>query len=140
MRSDRLISQPVDDIFHWLSERTGLVRAADFIGQARVVDGKIVAAFGYDRHWDVSCHMHFAFEKNGLNRTLLHYAFKVPFDQWGYRCILGTAREGDAGGKFATHLGFTDFAILPDAQPNGGLRFMVMRRETCRWLKPMGSY
>lgn len=136
---DQLIAEPADDIFNWLSDRTGLVRAADFLGQARIVNGKIVAAFGYDQHWDTSCRMHFAIDKNGLNRLLLYYAFLVPFVQWGYKCIIGVTPEGSAGRKLAHHLGFKDFAILPDAQPNGGLCYMVMRREDCRWLKLVRS-
>lgn len=141
-REDKLINGPSREIHNWISERSGLVWVADFLGIARVVDGKIVAAFGYDHHQDASCCMHMASDTQfGFNRALLRHAFKVPFEQWGYKCLIGIAQVGNKrSNNLATRLGFKEFAILPDAHPSGGLRFSVMSKDSCRWLRPMGSY
>lgn len=142
VRRDELVNGPSREIHHWISERSGLVWVEDFLGIARVVDGNIVAAFGYDHHQDSSCCLHTASDTQfGYNRTLLRYAFQVPFVQWNYKCLIGIAQVGNLrSNNVATRLGFEEFAILPDAHPSGGLRFSVMSKDSCRWLKPMGSY
>ena len=42
-------------VFDWIHARSGLVWVADFYGIAREVNGRIVAAMGYDHHQDSSC-------------------------------------------------------------------------------------
>lgn len=140
-REDRLICESAREIHRWIADRSGLVWVEDFVGIARVVDGKIVAAFGYDHHQDSSCCLHTACEPGGYNRALLRYAFLVPFRQWGYKCLISIAQNGNVrSNNVAARLGFQEFAILPQAHPSGGLRFGVMSSEQCRWLEPMGSY
>lgn len=141
-REDKLINGPSREIHQWISKRSGLVWVEDFLGIARVVDGKIVAAFGYDHHQDASCLLHTASDTQfGYNRTLLRYAFHVPFVQWNYKNLIGIAQVGNLkSNNIATRLGFKEFAILPDAHPSGGLRFSVMSKDSCRWLVPTRSY
>lgn len=136
MGVDRLIADP-ERIQGWMHERSGLPFHAVFRGLAREIDGEIVAAFGYDNFQDWSCTIHIATASpTAINRTLLRYAFEVPFNQWQYKCLIGIIAEGNkASRRVADKLGFTEFAILPDAHPSGSLRFFRMYKGDCRWLK-----
>lgn len=141
VREDKLTSESPREIHAWIAKRSGLIWVEDFIGIARIVDDKIVSAFGYDHHQDTSCLLHTACEPGGYNRELLRRAFWVPFHQWGYKCLISIAQNGNLrSNNVAARLGFQEFAILPQAHPSGGLRFGVMYPDDCRWLKPMGSY
>lgn len=132
---DRLISD-TDRIHQWINDRSGLVRVRDFVGIAREVDGRIVAAVGYDHHQDWSASFHIAVTKHGLNRELLWRAFEVPFTQWDYRLLLGIVQVGNAASlNIARRLGFSQWGTLPEAHPSGSLEFFQMRREHCPWLE-----
>lgn len=106
-----------------------------FHGIAREVRGEIVAAFGYDHFQDLSCCFHVATDYPwAINRELLYKGFWVPFEQWGYRELLGII-QGDnmASRNLATRLGFQEFASRPEAHP-AGLHFYAMKKQDCRWL------
>lgn len=116
-----------EPIHAWIHARSGLVWVQDFCGLARVVDGRMVAAVGYDHHQDSSCSFHLAIEKGGLSRELLWRMFNVPFEQWGYKVLLGIVQAGNAKSiKIAHRLGFETFATLPEAHPSGSLEFFRM--------------
>ena len=136
-RKDRLIADPAL-IQHWLHRRSGLPLQKGFHGVAREVDGRIVAAFGYDYFQGSSCCLHTATDYPwGYNRALLTKAFKVPFEQWGYNCLISIIQSGNLSSlNMSRRLGFTEFAVLPGAHPSGGLHFGVMYRDDCRWLLP----
>lgn len=136
MDRDRLISDS-PRIQAWMHEQSKLPLQREFHGIAREVDGEIVAAFGYDNFQGVSCCLHACSSKPaGFNRSLLYHGFAVPYLQWDYRVLLGIIAEGNIKSRrFATHLGFTEFAVVPDSCSSGALHFFQMRRENCRWLK-----
>ena len=119
-----------------MHDRSGLPIQREFHGLAREIDGEIVAAFGYDSFQDWSCQLHACTDlPSGFNRTLLRAAFDVPYNQWGYRCLIGIIQHGNSKSlKFARKLGFKEFGLLSDAHPSGGLHVLVQRREDCRWL------
>lgn len=121
----------------WLHSRSGLPLMQEFIGIAREVDGQIVAAFGYDNFQQWSCCLHTATDVPwGYNRTLLRTAFTVPYVQWDYRCLLAIIQVGNQKSmNIADRLGFTEIAVVPEAHPAGGLRFLKMKKEDCRWLR-----
>ena len=104
----------------------------DFHGIARELDGKIVGAFGYDSFQPGGCAMHLCLESAAaLNRQLLWQAFRVPFEQWNYSYLLAIIQEHNVNSlNMATRLGFKKFGEVP-----GHLRFGVMYRDDCRWLK-----
>jgi len=122
------------EIHEWISRRSGLIWVDDFCGVARVVDGQIVAAVGYDHHQTWSCCFHIAADRP-IDRELLWRAFQVPFVQWDYRVLLGIVQAGNAKSlNIATRLGFETFATIPGAHPSGSLEFFKMEREHCPWL------
>lgn len=131
MQVDRLISDS-PRIQEWMHARSGLPIMRDFHGIARELDGKIVGAFGYDSFQPGGCAMHLCLESAAaLNRQLLWQAFRVPFEQWNYSYLLAIIQEHNVKSlNMATRLGFKKFGEVP-----GHLRFGVMYRDDCRWLK-----
>lgn len=124
-----------EEVHAWIHSRSGLVWVADFHGIAREVDGKIVAAVGFDHHQGTSCSFHIAADPRGLSRQLLFHAFATPFLQWEYKVLLGIVQAGnEASNHIATRLGFYKWATLPDAHPSGALEFYRMTKQECPWL------
>ena len=137
---DRLIVDG-ERIQAWLHERSRLPLSRDFHGVAREVGGRIVAAFGYDHFQDWSCCLHTCTDVPwGYNRALLFNAFDISFNQWDYRCLLAIIQAGNAKSlNLAEHLGFERFATVAEAHPSGGLVFLKMTKEQCRWLRISGG-
>lgn len=132
--TDRLIVGR-EDVHAWIHSRSGLVWVADFHGIAREVDGKIVAAVGFDHHQGSSCSFHIAADRRGLSRQLLFHAFATPFLQWEYKVLLGIIQAGNrSSNHIATRLGFVQWGTLPEAHPSGALEFYRMTRAECPWL------
>lgn len=131
MQVDRLIGD-APRIQDWMHARSGLPIMRDFHGLAREVRGSIVAAFGYDSFQPGGCQLHLCVDtQDGLNRTLLAKAFQVPFIQWNYSYLLAIIQEQNTKSlNMATRLGFKKFGEVP-----GHLRFGVMYKDDCRWLK-----
>lgn len=133
-KGDRLIADS-SRVFEWMHKRTGIIQVDDFVGIAREVDGRVVAAFGYDNHGEDWCFMHACIEPHALNRCLLQMAFDVPFGQWGYEYVfVGIQESNKPPFNLASKLGFIEFDILPRVYPTECLRFMVMHKSDCRWV------
>lgn len=132
MQVDRLINDgPL--IQSWMHARSGLPIMRDFHGIARQkADGTIVAAFGYDSFQPGGCQLHLCADtQDGLNRALLQKAFETPFIQWNYSYLLAIIQVDNVKSlNMATRLGFKKFGEVP-----GHLRFGVMYKDDCRWLK-----
>jgi RimJ/RimL family protein N-acetyltransferase len=131
MQVDRLINEG-KRIQTWMHERSGLPIMRDFHGIAREVRGEIVAAFGYDSFQPGGCQLHLCVDKpSGINRELLLRAFHTPFQQWNYQYLLAIIQvQNFKSLNMADRLGFKLFGEVP-----GHLRFGVMYRNDCRWLK-----
>jgi L-amino acid N-acyltransferase YncA len=131
-RKDRLVGDS-PRIQQWMHDRSRLPIMRDFYGIARELDGKIVAAFGYDSFQPGGCQMHLCVDSiTGINRALLKMAFQVPFVQWNYQYLLAIIQADNVKSlNMADRLGFTTFGEVP-----GHLRFGVMYRKDCRWLTP----
>lgn len=110
---------------------SGLPIQAEFIGIAREVDGKIVAAFGYDSFQSNCCAFHIAALPRGINRQLLYIGFRTPFEQWGFDILIGIVGWDNIRSRnIGRRLGFTAFSELP-----GYLEFFKMEKANCRWLE-----
>lgn len=128
--SDRLITDAVR-IQYWMHGLSKLPIMQDFYGVAREVDGEIVAAFGYDHFQNQTCALHACVSTpTALSRALLTMAFRVPFNQWKYSCLVSMINADNAKSlTFARKLGFEEVAAIP-----GVMHFGVMYRDKCRWL------
>lgn len=112
-----------------MHERSGLPIQRDFHGIAREVDGEIVSAFGYDSFQDGGCALH-ACTDRPYTKTLLRLAFKIPFEQWSYRYLVGVISAKNLKSlRLADKLGFREVGRLP-----GELHFFALQKEDCRWL------
>lgn len=125
---DRIISDG-PRIQKWMHERSGLPIQAQFHGVAREVDGEIVSAFGYDSFQDEGCALHVCTDRP-LTKTLVRWAFKIPFEQWGYQYLAGIVSAKNLKSlRLATKLGFTEVGRIA-----GRLVCFELEKEKCRWL------
>lgn len=114
-----------------MHERSGLPIQRDFHGVAREVDGEIVSAFGYDSFQDEGCALHVCTDRP-LTKTLVRWAFRIPFDQWGYSFLAGIVGAKNLKSlRIADKLGFREVGQIP-----GQLHFFAMQKQDCRWLTP----
>lgn len=126
---DRIITD-APRIQQWMHERSGLPIQRDFHGVAREVNGEIVSSFGYDSFQDGGCAFH-ACTDRPYTKALLRWAFKIPFEQWGYRYMVGVVSAKNLKSlTLARKLGFKEVGRLP-----GELHFFALQKEDCRWLK-----
>jgi RimJ/RimL family protein N-acetyltransferase len=128
---DRLIAEP-ERIQRWLHERSRLPIQRDFIGIAREIDGRIVAAFGFDSFQDESCALHTCTDsQSGYNRSLLYQVFEVVFEQWAFKRLYAIIQTKNAKSlNLADRLGFIEIGHTDD------LWFGVLEKKNCRWLRP----
>lgn len=137
MRSDFLTDCPPMVLHDWLNKRVGVPWSADFRALARVVDKKIVGVVGYEGFTGRAVRMHMAGEgKNWINREFLRTAFRYPFVTLGLPMVFGVIPSGNkAALELDRKLGFTELMYVEGAHPDGGLHFMQMKREDCRFLE-----
>ena len=137
MAADRIIASGEDRRgWEFISARTGLPYQEGMWTICREVDGQIIGCFAYTDFVGTSCQIHMAgASPRWINKDLLWKAFRVPFEQWELSVLLGViAESNDDSRRAAVKLGFEEFAIVPRAHRDGGLVFMQMYRENCRWL------
>ena len=119
-------------IQQWMHEMSNLPLQRDFVGVARMVNGQIVAAFGYDNFQPRGCQMHVSVTSaSALNRELLYTAFDIPFNQWKYRYAAAIIPADNVKSiRLARRFGFTDLAPIPDE-----LWYGVLYPQNAVWLK-----
>jgi RimJ/RimL family protein N-acetyltransferase len=127
---DRLITDG-PRIQAWLHQQSGLPLKGDFHGVARELEGEIVSAFGYDNFTDSGCALHVSTIRP-LTRTLVQWAFRIPFEQWGFRFLMGCVSAKNLKSlNLATKLGFTEVGRI-----DGEVHFFSLKKQDCRWLTP----
>lgn len=126
--NDRIISDG-PRIQQWMHERSGLPLQAQFHGVARELDGVIVSAFGFDSFQDGGCAFH-ACTDRPFTKTLIRWAFGIPFLQWNFRYMVGIVSAKNLKSlNLARKLGFSEVGSLP-----GELHFFALQKEDCRWI------
>lgn len=103
-----------------------------FVGVARIVNGEIVAAFGYDNFQPRGCQMHVSVTTpSALNREILLKAFDIPFNQWKYRYAAAIIPADNVKSiHLAQRFGFTAMEPIPDE-----LWYGVLYPQNAVWLK-----
>lgn len=103
----------------------------NFVGVAREVNGRIVAAFGYDNFQERGCQMHVSVTgPASLNRELLRAAFDIPFNQWNYSyCAAIIPADNAKSISLAKRFGFDELATIPDE-----LWYGVLYPQNSPWL------
>lgn len=129
-------STPVDRIIAdgpriqaWLHKQSGLPLRGDFHGVARELAGEIVSAFGYDNFTDGGCALHVS-TLRPLTKTLVLWAFRIPFEQWGMRFLMAVGSAKNLKSlRIAAKLGFKEAGTIP-----GEVVFFALQKQDCRWL------
>lgn len=125
---DRIIADG-PRIQEWLHSKSGLPLKGDFHGVAREIDGEIVSAFGYDNFSDGGCALHVSTTRP-LSRGLVQWAFRIPFEQWGFRFLMGCVSAKNLKSlNLAYKLGFTKAGEIEDE-----MVFFKLKKQDCRWL------
>jgi hypothetical protein len=121
----------------WLKKRIELPWSTDFRALARVVDNQIVGVVGYEGFTGTSCRMHMAGEgKHWVNREFLYRAFRYPFVTLGLAMVFAVIPSGNTEAlKIDLKLGFTELIYVPGAHPDGGIHFLQLLKENCRYLE-----
>lgn len=125
-----------DSVSQWVGERLETKFShCRAIGYER--EGKLIAGVVYDEFNGANVNMHVAAEgTNWLARNYLRAVFGYPFNQLKVKRVTGlVASTNQRALDFDLHLGFTVEAVLKDAHPDGDLIVLVMRPESCRWIR-----
>ena len=122
-------------IHEWLRERIGIPWSTDFRSFARVVDGKIIGAVGYEGFNGCSCRMHMAgVEPGWMNREMIQRAFGYPFFVLDLPMVFGIVPSGNTTAlEIDRKFGFKQLLYVPGAHADGGLHFLQLTRED--WLR-----
>lgn len=121
-------------VHEYLRERIGLPWSTDFRAFARVVDGRIIGAVGYEGFNGCSCRMHMAGEFGWMNRETIQKAFRYPFFILDLPMVFGIVPSGNTAAlEIDRKFGFTQLLYVPGAHADGGLHFLQLTREN--WLR-----
>lgn len=122
----------------WLAKRVGLPWSTDFRALARVVDSEIIGVVGYEGFTGAACRMHMAGEGRWINREFLYKAFRYPFITLSLPMVFGVVPSGNKTAlEIDLKLGFTELLYIEGAHPDGGLHFLQLKKENCRYLLEM---
>lgn len=132
-----LTCEPRESLYKFLAPRIGLAWSSDFHAIGRVVDGTLVGVVGYNGFTGSCCQMHMAGDtKHWITREFLLQAFRYPFVTCGLNLVLAVVPSGNLQAlEIDRKLGFEEILYLPRAHPDGGLHFLKMTREQCRWVR-----
>lgn len=98
-------------------------------------DGRIVGAVAYTDFNGASMAMHCAGKGAWLSRRVLEHLFHYPFVVAGCKTVIATVPSDNARAlSLNARLGFKELARVPDADPDGDIVIMAMRRAECRWI------
>ena len=130
------VGQPVQVLYEWLNERVGLAWSDDFKAIGRVIGDELVGVVGFTGFNGASMQMHMAgASKHWITRKFIREAFRYAFETCGCKVVFGLVPSGNTVALGIDHrLGFKEVAMIPGAHPDGGLHFLVLRREDCRWV------
>lgn len=103
-------------------------------------DGELVAGIVMNNYNGANAFAHIAIDRTGKDVFALCSAFcDYAFRFCGLRRLTATAGSNNPRLiAFDKKLGFEDEFVMIDAAPGGNLHVMVMRAETCKWLKDEG--
>ena len=135
-----IMFKPQQALGIWLCHRIQLVPTRNLIVIANYSEDekKILGAVGFDNWTTQSVEIHAAGEGNWITRELIWKVFAYAFESGGVKVIL--ARVSSTNQKslnFCKRFGFEEAARIPDAADDGDLVIMQLRKENCRWLKPL---
>jgi hypothetical protein len=135
----RIFFDRQDEVAAWVAERIGCdPRAwAGYVTIGFEVDGDLRAGIVLEAFTGTAANIHVASTGRAwLNRSLMWTVFGFAFKDLGLKRLTGLVESANAAAlRFDQHLGFEVEAVLKDAVPDGDLLVLVMRPETCRYLR-----
>ena len=133
-----IVVQPVEKLWAFVNERTGVPWSSDFRAIGVVQDDCLKAAIAYNGFTGRMCFMHSAIDDPAvINRTFVRAIFEYPFQQLGLTHIVALV-EGSNKRALDIDLrcGFRETRRLEGAATDGtDLHVLEMTRNECRWLR-----
>lgn len=123
----------------WVAQRVGcsVHTWAGYVGIGLEQNGDLIAGVVIEGYNGVNAYIHVAgVGRQWLNRAMLFTVFDYAFHQLGLRRLTGIVAADNVDAlRFDQHLGFEVEAVMRDAVPSGDAYILVMRPETCRYLR-----
>jgi len=135
----RLIFDQSARIGKWVAEQVEQKSSwGDFYAMgAENNKGELVAGFLMNNHNGSNATGHWAIAKTGkyLPELIRHF-FTYAFEHCKLKRLTGmTSTSLPKSLALAKHLGFEEEFVMKDGAEDGDMQLLVMRPETCRWLK-----
>lgn len=124
-------------LWEFLNRHTKLPWSQDFCAVGRVVNGELVAVIGFNSLTGTSCHGHGArVREHKFTDEFIKRAFELAFKHLNLKMIFALVPSGhERALECIKRLGFHELMFIPDAHPSGGLHYMQILRDGCRWLE-----
>jgi RimJ/RimL family protein N-acetyltransferase len=121
----------------WVAERVG--QLVPWGGYAAIGyedgDGQIIAGVVLNNMTPTNATIHLALaSRYAFRRVFIRSVFDYAFRQLGLRRLTALINADNADSlRLCRHLGFVDEFMMPEGNV-GGLHFLVLWKEQCRWL------
>lgn len=136
---NRLVFNEKERVGKWVADRVEQTASwGSFYAMGAERNGELVAGIVCNNYNGSNATAHIAVEKPGKDMIALFRAFcEYAFNHCKLRRITGMVPSDMPDVlEFDRHLGFEYEFLMKDAGPDGAdLHVLVMRPETCRWLK-----
>lgn len=135
-----LVRQAPPEHYSWLLSRLGCAATPDFRALEAVDEKDVIHGMVGCDYWTLNAvHMHVAVTSGVRGHCLIRPAFEWVFETARRGLALGLIRSDNPKAlKLNLHLGFRETHRIREGAAAGvDLVLMEMRREECRWLKPL---
>jgi RimJ/RimL family protein N-acetyltransferase len=134
----KIVFDQADAVGRWVGSRTGLKGTwGDFYAIGIEDDGRIVAGVVINNYNGANATCHIAIGKQTrLLLDLFRYVGDYAFNHCGLKRLTGMVPTNEPRViEFDKHLGFEEEFVMKDGAPGADMVVLVMRADSCRWLK-----
>lgn len=135
----RLVFDDKERVGAWVAERVEQTASwGSYYAMGAERDGELVAGVVVNNYNGANATCHVCIEKPGKDTLALFRAVAdYAFNQCGLKRLTGMVPASSPEVlAFDLHMGWREEFVMQDAAPDGGpLHILVMRPDTCPWLK-----
>jgi hypothetical protein len=133
-----IVTEPREDIFRWIRERTYLPLSEDFIGLAQARDDCLCAAVAYTARAGRTAFLSGAIDSPAtVSRTFIRAMFEYPFVTLGMTCLFAYVTGSNKRSlSFCLKSGFQVLKRIPGAGADGDDLFLLeLEPRNCKFLR-----
>jgi RimJ/RimL family protein N-acetyltransferase len=134
----QLVFDQSDRVGEWVAERVDQRGSwGDFYAMGVEQDGQIVAGVVINNYNGANATCHIAIDKRTkLLVKLFYHVCDYAFNHAKLKRLTGMVPTNEPHIiAFDKHLGFEEEFVMKDGAPGADMMVLVMRPETCRWLR-----